>query len=310
MNGGADDKRQRRIFAAFTAVTVFAALFTAAALGLIVSPLITKAYSYAVYALSAAFLLAAAGFFFICKKDILAAGKQAFSPAFQKLKNLPLIGGFFGDYAEKTFFSSLLTSLFNLVYLSYLIWMAAAYLSAWYASMAGFYCFLFLARSLILATEKIYAKKSGESSAPYAVKCKIFIGAGAANIVGGAVMSAPIIMMAVGNFPPGATVFNIVVNALFALIKIVSAIMTTVHGARSGDFTARALRNFGLTTALMSLQMLEMTIVGYTTGGDTMWLMVAVIGGIADGVTIFAGIYMMIRGALALKRAEKAGKTA
>lgn len=206
MNGGADDKRQRRIFAAFTAVTVFAALFTAAALGLIVSPLITKAYSYAVYALSAAFLLAAAGFFFICKKDILAAG--------------------------------------------------------------------------------------------------------AANIVGGAVMSAPIIMMAVGNFPPGATVFNIVVNALFALIKIVSAIMTTVRGARSGDFTARALRNFGLTTALMSLQMLEMTIVGYTTGGDTMWLMVAVIGGIADGVTIFAGIYMMIRGALALKRAEKAGKTA
>ena len=53
MNGGADDKRQRRIFAAFTAVTVFAALFTAAALGLIVSPLITKAYAYAVYALSA-----------------------------------------------------------------------------------------------------------------------------------------------------------------------------------------------------------------------------------------------------------------
>lgn len=31
---------------------------------------------------------------------------------------------------------------------------------------------------------------------------------------------------------------------------------------------------------------------------------------IADGVTIFAGNYMMIRGALALKRAEKAGKTA
>lgn len=63
MNGGADDKRQRRIFAAFTAVTVFAALFTAAALGLIVSPLITKAYAYAVYALSAAFLLAAAGIY-------------------------------------------------------------------------------------------------------------------------------------------------------------------------------------------------------------------------------------------------------
>lgn len=59
MNDGADDKRQRRIFAAFTAVTVFAALFTAAAPGLIVSPLITKAYAYAVYALSAAFLLAA-----------------------------------------------------------------------------------------------------------------------------------------------------------------------------------------------------------------------------------------------------------
>ena len=82
MNDGTDDKRQRRIFAAFTAVTVFAALVTAAALGLIVSPLITKAYAYAVYALSAAFLLAAAGIYMMIRgalalKRAEKAGKTA-----------------------------------------------------------------------------------------------------------------------------------------------------------------------------------------------------------------------------------------
>lgn len=82
MNGGTDDKRQRRIFAVFTAVTVFAALFTAAAPGLIVSPLITKAYAYAVYALSAAFLLAAAGIYMMIRgalalKRAEKAGKNA-----------------------------------------------------------------------------------------------------------------------------------------------------------------------------------------------------------------------------------------
>ena len=82
MNGGADDKRQRRIFAAFTAVAGLAALLYAAAPGLIVSPLITKAYSYAVYALSAAFLLAAAGIYMIIRgalalKRAEKAGKTA-----------------------------------------------------------------------------------------------------------------------------------------------------------------------------------------------------------------------------------------
>ena len=82
MNGGADDKRQRRIFAAFTAGTLFAALFTAAALGLILSPPITKAYSYAVYALFAAFLLAAAGNYMVIRgalalKRAEKAGKTA-----------------------------------------------------------------------------------------------------------------------------------------------------------------------------------------------------------------------------------------
>lgn len=82
MNDGADDKRQRRIFAVFTAVTVFAALFTAAVPGLIVSPLITKTYAYAVYALSAAFLLAAAGIYMMIRgalalKRAEKAGKTA-----------------------------------------------------------------------------------------------------------------------------------------------------------------------------------------------------------------------------------------
>lgn len=54
----------------------------------------------------------------------------------------------------------------------------------------------------------------------------------------------------------------------------------------------------------MSLQMLEMTIVSYTTGGDIMWLMVAIIGGAVDGVTLIIGAAMTAEGALALKKAE------
>ena len=110
-------------------------------------------------------------------------------------------------------------------------------------------------------------------------------------------------MMAVGRFPPGAEIFNIVVNALFVLIKLVSAAAQLLRG---GDFTSRALRNIGFITALMSLQMLEMTIVSYTTGGDIMWLMVAIIGGAVDGVTLIIGAAMTAEGALALKKAKKA----
>ena len=63
----------------------------------------------------------------------------------------------------------------------------------------------------------------------------------------------------------------------------------------------------GIITALMSLQMLEMTIVNYTTGADIMWLMVAVIGGIADGITIITGITMIVQGAAALKKTGETG---
>lgn len=295
------DDKDKKEFIAFAAFAAAAAVFTLAALFLIVSPLITKSYSYAVYGASALLLLCTAAFYFARKKRIRAAARQTLAPLAQKLKKLPLIGEKLGNREQKTLLFSLFTAMFNAVYLAYCVWMAAAYLSAWYASMAGFYLFLLLARAAVLSTEKAYAKKSGTQSAPYAVKCKIFIGAGAAIVVGGMVMTAPIIMMAVGRFPPGAEIFNIVVNALFVLIKLVSAAAQLLRG---GDFTSRALRNIGFITALMSLQMLEMTIVSYTTGGDIMWLMVAIIGGAVDGVTLIIGAAMTAEGALALKKAE------
>lgn len=300
-------KRENKIFIAFTAVLIAAALFTAIALGFIVSPLITKAYAYAVYGLAAAFLTAAAIFYFSCKNRIKSEAEKVFSPAAEKLKKQPLLRDIAGDYSKKTLVVSVFTAAFNLAYLIYLIWVAIAYLSPWYASMAGFYAFLVLSRSAVLLTERYYAKKSQSNKAPYPVKCKIFIGAGAANIVGGAVMSIPVLMMSVGEYPQGAEVINIVVNALFALIKTSSAVMQCVRSFKEGDFTSRALRNMGIITALMSLQMLEMTIVNYTTGADIMWLMVAVIGGIADGITIITGITMIVQGAAALKKTGETG---
>lgn len=79
------DDKDKKEFIAFAALAAAAAVFTLAALFLIVSPLITKSYSYAVYGASALLLLCTAAFYFARKKQIRAAARQ--TPALKKAEN-------------------------------------------------------------------------------------------------------------------------------------------------------------------------------------------------------------------------------
>lgn len=131
-------------FIAFVILSVAALLTDFASLVLVTTWLRATEAAYPVYGVGAALTLAAAVILIVRRKDIVATAKDAVLSAkfFASLKRYSIFERAFTDYGWRTLLSALAVLAGNVVYVSYLIWMAVAYISPWYAALAGFYAWL------------------------------------------------------------------------------------------------------------------------------------------------------------------------
>ena len=112
----------------------------------------------------------------------------------------------------------------------------------------------------------------------------------------------------------GAILFSAVWLTLFLLFKkelktvLLSTSFRPVKKLNESPFFALITGNYSACTALMSLMLLEVSIVRLYANGYSMWEMVSVIGAVFDGVVLFMGLYMIIKGALTYRKRE-AGMT-
>lgn len=108
----------------------------------------------------------------------------------------------------------------------------------------------------------------------------------------------------------GAVLFSAVWLTLFLLFKkelktvLLSTSFRPVKKLNESPFFALITGNYSARTALMSLMLLEVSIVRLYANGYSMWEMVSVIGAVFDGVVLFMGLYMIIKGALTYRKRE------
>lgn len=266
--------------------------------------------AYAVYGVAVLLSLAVGILLLVYRREIksFVGDTVASAKLVARLRKYNLFERAFTDYGWRTLVAAAFVLTGNIVYVAYLVWMAVAYKSPWYAALAGFYAWLVIMRGGVIAAEKCIEKKSGLPSAPLKDKYVISLISGVTLIIAGGVVAAPVVQMAIGTYPRTDGVANIVINAVFAFVKCVSAIVQLVRAFAYKDPVTRELRNISLVTALMSLLTLQVSIIIVFAHGYTMWEYVTGLGVIVSVTTIAVGTLSVARGGIALTGYRKAGK--
>ena len=294
-------------FIAFVILSVAALLTDFASLVLVTTWLRATEAAYPVYAVAVALTLAAVIILIVRRRDIVTTAKDSVLSAkfFASLKRYSIFECAFTDYGWRTLLSALVVLAGNVVYVSYLIWMAVAYISPWYAALAGFYAWLVIMRAGVVLAERITAKRAGTPSAPQKERHIIALINGALLIVTGGVIAAPSVQMAVGLYPEGMGIADVVINTVFSFVKCVSAVVQTVRAVGYKDSVTQELRNIGLVTAFMSMLMLETTIIAVFAHGYSMWEYIVGLAVIVATATVVMGVVSVARNGTVLTRARK-----
>lgn len=160
-------------------------------------------------------------------------------------------------------------------------------------------------RAGVVLAERLTAKRAGMPSAPPKDRHIIGLINGTLLIVTGGVIAAPSVQMAVGLYPEGMGIADVVINSVFSFVKCAAAAVQIVRAAGYKDPVTLELRNIGLVTAFMSMLMLETTIIAVFAHGYSMWEYVVGLAVIVASSTVVMGVVSVARNALALTRARK-----
>ena len=294
---------------------IFSAIFAAlsicvdiAALIIVASGIRGTVTAYIIYGIAALFTIIFGILFIKYRKTIKVIFKYSFLSAnlIIKLRKYSLFERVITDYGWRTMLGALVVLAGNIVYVSYLIWMAVAYKSPWYAALAGFYAWLVLTRGGIIFAEKIFDSKNNGQIQSSKYKYIISLFSGIALIIAGGAFSAPVMQMANGTYPKNGDIANIVINTVFAFVKCLSAILQFIRSRAYKDPTISELRNISLVTAMMSLLTLQVSIITvFAKQGDTMWQYVVILGSIVSFITITIGTLSVVGSFLKLKTLNK-----
>ena len=300
-------KLSKESFIAFAVLAALALMTDVSALVLVTTRLRATEAAYAVYGVAVALTLTAGVILLIRRKDIATTAKDAVLAArfVASLRRFSVFERAFSDYGWSTLLSALVVLAGNIVYVSYLIWMAVSYISPWYAALAGFYAWLVIMRAGVVLAERLTAKRAGTPEAPLRDRHIIAVINGALLIVTGGVIAAPSVQMAIGLYPEGMGIADVVINTVFSFVKCVSAAVQIVRAAGYKDPVTLELRNIGLVTAFMSMLMLETTIIAVFAHGYSMWEYVVSLAVIVASSTVVMGVVSVTKNGLALTRARR-----
>ena len=301
-------KLSKESFIAFAVLAALALMTDLSALVLVTTWLRATEAAYAVYGVAVALTLTAGVILLIRRKDIAATAKDAVLSArfVASLRRFSVFERAFSDYGWRTLLSALAVLAGNIVYVSYLIWMAVAYISSWYSALAGFYAWLVIMRAGVVLAERLTAKRAGTPEAPARDRHIIAVINGSMLIVAGGVIAAPAVQMSLGLYPHGGGIRDIVINAVFAAVKCTSAIVQFVRSAGYKDAVTQELRNIGLVTALMSLLTLEVSIIDAYAHGYSMWEYVTGLAVIVASSSVVLGVVSVTRNGISLTKLRRA----
>ena len=213
-----------------------------------------------------------------------------------------------GDYGYRTVAFAVCSFAINVAYVIFNAVLAVFVLSVWYGALAGYYLFLSALRfGLLTAAYKIGRKTGGDAQLCHKEKLKLYRGCGIALLVLEIALAVAVTQMVAAGSPVLQTEVMAIGSAAYTFYKIGLAIYNLRKVRRYKDPVLQSFRNINLTDASVSLLALQTTLVAVFSKevSANIRALNAVTGFLVCALTIFLGIFMIVRANRKLKNAEK-----
>ena len=177
----------------------------------------------------------------------------------------------------------------------------------WYGALAGYYFLLSLLRGGVLLCGRSAKKRAGDDGEKLlACKWRIFRLCGAALLVLEFALAVFVTQTVLFGRPLVPSLVMSIASAAYTFYRVIISVVQVFRVRRMGDPLLQSLRNINLSNALVSLFVLQISLVAANGGADeSMRVMNIVTGFAVCALTIALGAYMIIRASTKLAGMKK-----
>ena len=248
---------------------------------------------YAVYALSAIFL----GYFIY---TIVIYAPSVKKRAVELLNSNRLTKELLGSFGLRTVVGATVSLVISIAYSIFNGVVGIVSSSLWYGALSAYYIFIMIIRSSVLVR---YKKGRIATEAIKIRKAISYRNCGIMLLLLNATMSvfiAQMIFDGMGFVHYGIMIY---VSALYAFVKITTAIINFIKASKHSDHTVRAMRNINMVDAAVSILALQTALLGeFAEAGTDISMANTLTGSAVSLFTLGLGIYMIINGSKDIKR--------
>lgn len=228
----------------------------------------------------------------------------------ERAKRHAFTNNLISSYSFRTIAFSVVSFVINVGFALFNAVLAILVLSPWYGIFACYYFFLSALRCLILVGSYKAKKRSGSDAALfYEYKLRLYRLCGILLFVLELALAAAVTLMILSERPARTSEIMAIASAAYTFYKIIFAAVHLVKVQRLRDPMLQCFRNINFTDAAVSLLSLQVTLIAVFSGRTefAMEVLNAVTGFAVCAVTVFLGVFMIVRASgrlKALKRGE------
>ncbi len=172
--------------------------------------------------------------------------------------------------------------------------------SVWYGALAGYYISISLIRGILVANYRKRKRKHDEFGVERQIKS--YRNSGVLLLFLNLALSAAIIQMIVSNQGFQYAGIMIYVNAIYAFCKLGLSIKNLVKVKKQEDYMVKAIKYISFADALVSILALQTALLHAFAQDYHPWIPNMITGAIVSSSIIAMGIYMIVKGQIALHR--------
>lgn len=217
------------------------------------------------------------------------------------------------DYGFRTIAFSVFSFVINVGFAVFNAVLGIVASSVWYGILAGYYICLSALRFGLLVGGYKAKKRSADNSALFSeYKLRLYRLCGVALFVLEVALAAAVTMMVLSDRPTAYTEIMAITSAAYTFYKIIFAIINLFKVRRLNDPLLQCFRNINLTDATVSLFSLQVTLVAVFSDESgvapkSMRTLNAITGFTVCALTIFLGVFMIVRASGKLKNLQQRG---
>ncbi len=230
------------------------------------------------------------------------------SKIYDKLKTWKPVAKYINDYEFRTVTNaaaaSFTTSVIGAYNLAIAI-LAETAATVWFATLAGYYFSLAVARIAVILSHRAGLKKSECALARKKRDAANYLGGGALIIVLTLLFTGIILLTAIKKFHfeyPGLSVY---LMSFYAFWKIIAATVNAVKVKKFDDLTVQTLRNYSVADGIVSIVALQTALLSaFSADGEELfsYYINLAVGGVAGIILLVMGAYMIARASRRLVR--------